>query len=737
MDIRRYAPGLLFSVLVLAAAIAVRAADPAISSAMRGAGFDTLQRMWPRKLQQPANVRVVDIDEPSLKKRGQWPWPRKDLAKLVERLSDLGAAAIVFDIVFPEPDRVSPRQIASDPDFRKIITQAGGSVDPLNWPDSDAVFAASMNNRPVVLAFATAADGQGTKVPVKSGFAQTGQSAIDAPQRLQSTTHNLKALDDAAAGIGGINLDLWSTQGVARQIPMLWSDGEKYYPSLVLEALRVGQGASNIVVHGSEARSDAITGISVGAFDIPVSETGLFTLYYRADTRDLFVSAADVLGGTHDDALAPQLEGNIVFIGTSATGLLDNRTTALGESIAGVAIHAQATEQIITGSFLGRPEWTADAEFLVTGMLGLLVAFLCARFRPALPFAVTAATAMGILATVVIGFRSFAMLFDATFPLLAIGLTFLAGTAWKLLVTDKQGREMRRAFGHYVAPSILSEIERRPESLQLGGEVRDVTVMFADIADFTPLSEALSAEELVQTVNALWEVCSKAILETEGTIDKFIGDAVMAFWNAPIAVDGHQGKAAAAALKMRAGLKQFNQSAPVAALLRKHSLPPIALRIGIASGKAAVGNMGSLERFDYSVLGDTVNVAARAESVCKRLGHDIAIAGTLAPETQALAVLEAGSASLKGKSEPAPVHIIVGDADHKSSPAFATIQAEHDYIINKLLRPSSRRNGETLKQLVAELANRHPQLENYFKALPERASDFAIAPAKKPGLKSV
>jgi adenylate cyclase len=725
MNLRNILPGFGFALAILAAMIAIRVGDPPVISAMRGAGFDTLQRLWPRQIEVPQPVRVVDIDEASLKKLGQWPWPRKKLANLVNRLGELGAGAIVFDIMFPEPDRVSPRQLIGDPEFSKIASAAGASADTSNWPDSDAEFAQSFKDKPVVLAFAT--DYTGTSpadVPVKAGFAETGETALDEPLRLIGSTHNLKVLDDAASGIGGISLDLSDSQGVARQIPMLWSDGQKYFPSLVLEALRVAQAAGNIVVQTSPDTANVIQSLKVGDFIIPVTEQGLFTLHYRPDDRDLYVSAADILEPGNDEALRARIEGNIVFIGTSATSLVDNRITALGKTVPGVSIHAQATEQILSSHFLQRPEWIVYAEFTVVGLLGLLVAWLCAAFRPTLPFATTGIIATGILASSVFAFRQLGLLIDASFPLAALAVTFLAGIAWKLLVTDKEGRKMRRAFGHYVAPSVLAEIENNPQLLTVGGEVRDVTVMFVDIANFTPMSEALSAEELVQTVNELWEVCGQAILATQGTIDKFIGDAVMAFWNAPLAIPGHQREAARAALGIRVALVAFNQTEALQSLLKQRGLKPIALRIGMASGPAAVGNMGSHERFDYSVLGDTVNIAARAETLCKHLGHDIAIAGPLAAETNSLALLHAGSAHLKGKSQAAPVHILVGNEAMASSENFATIKSEHSYLIKKLSAGPTKRELATLSQLSAEIANRHPLLARYFQALPKRTGDF-------------
>jgi adenylate cyclase len=228
-------------------------------------------------------------------------------------------------------------------------------------------------------------------------------------------------------------------------------------------------------------------------------------------------------------------------------------------------------------------------------------------------------------------------------------VTFLAATAYRLLVTDRLGRQMRHMFGRYVAPSVLAELEKNPESLKLGGEIRDVTVLFLDIANFTPLSEKLKPDELVAVVNGLWDHCSKAILAENGTIDKFIGDAIMAFWNAPVACPDHQYRACKAALGVRAAVKAYNDDAELRRRLEPKGLWPLGVRVGLASGEACVGNMGSTERFDYSVIGETVNTAARAESACKHVAHDILLAGLVDSATKRLAMLPAGHVHLKGR----------------------------------------------------------------------------------------
>jgi adenylate cyclase len=708
----------------------LRLLDPALMSTMRGTGFDTLQRWWPRQNTEAMPVRIVDIDEASLKQLGQWPWSRITLAKIVDRLHGLGAAAIAFDIVFPEADRLSPKQLLADPDISKALS---ATTDINALPDSDVIFAAALAQRPTIVAFATSTTGTPSdKLPTKTGFVQTGASAMGAPPQFKYATTNLPSINGAAAGHGGINIDLAGQQGVARNIPFLWSDGKRFVPSLVVEALRVAQGVDTIIVNAAPDTENAIETLRIGDLEIPLSEQGFFPIYFRPDAADLYISAADLLDPVKAEALRPKLEGNIVFIGTSAVGLLDVRTTTLGESVPGVSVHAQAAEQILQGNFLVRPEWLVALELAGTTILGLLIATAAAFVRPISTMAIAVSCLGASLLTSVLAFRGAGLLLDGTFPAFALVLTSLAGIAWRLIVTDSDRRQMRKLFGHYVAPAVLADIENNPQNFKLGGEVREVTVMFLDIENFTPLSEKLSPEELVQTVNGLWNVCSNAILAQQGTIDKFIGDAIMAFWNAPVAVADHQCRAARAALNIRKAVELYNEKPSVRSLLATKGVVPIAVRVGLASGPACVGNMGSEERFDYSVLGETVNTAARTEATCKRIGHDILIAGTLHAATQKLAILPAGHAAMKGISKHEPIFVVFGDELEKASSRFVEFEKQHSHHALNLAQNPKPARRESIRLALHDMALNHPSGEKYLKAMAERPEDFKdfkLAPA--------
>ena len=717
-------PGIVLGLFVLAGLVLLRGYDPAVMSAMRNAGFDGLQRLWPRQAPD-LPVRIVDIDEASLAKLGQWPWPRTLLAQLVDELGRLGAAVAVFDMIFPEPDRLSPSRVLEDPALMQALDPALREKLKTTLPDNDAAFAGSMGGMQVVLAFANAPGSARKEGVRKTGFAQTGLSTLNAPPPIRGIAGNIPELEAAALGIGGINLDLGGEQGVARQIPMLWTDGRDFYPSLVLEALRVAQGAGTIIVNGSEQIENVIDSIRVGDFEMPVAENSLFAIHYRPESRATYVSAYRIISGEERAALAPLIEGHIVLIGTSSAGLLDSRVTSLGTVVPGVSIHAQALEQILTGSFLTRPEWAAGAEILALIVLGLAVVLIAMLWTP-LAGTLAALVSIALFATAsVYAFRSVGVLFDATFPAAALIITAAATLAFRLLITDKDRRMLRNAFGHFVSSSVLAEIERNPTALKLGGEVREVTVMFVDIRNFTPLSEKLAPETLVSVVNTLLDRWSDAIIAEGGTIDKYIGDAIMAFWNAPVARADHQYYAARAALGIRRALAKINEEPQIIAVLKPVGMWPLRNGVGISTGPACVGNMGSKERFDYSVVGETVNVAARAESASKAIGFDIVVTGKLDEATRRLATLDAGSVAMKGKSSATPITIIVGDEALASTPPFAELRILHDDLAGALRKPDHLHIEAKAADCRSRATLLEPLLDSFYARIAERRADFA------------
>jgi adenylate cyclase len=716
--------GVATGLAVLIGLLLLRGYDPPILQYMRNAGFDQLQRVWPRE-KQDLPVRIIDIDEASLAKLGQWPWSRKQLGKLVDELSTLGAAAIAFDIVFPEPDRLSPSRIAGDQDLVGGLSPAARQEITASFPDNDEIFAAAIRGRPVVLAFSNAPGNARKTPPRTAGFAQTGNDASKAPPMIQSVAANIDKLEAAAAGFGGINLDLGREQGVARRVPMLWTDGTGLYPGLSLEALRVAQGATTIIVNASETTDNAIESIRVGDFELPVAEDANFTVRYRRNSPDTYVSAYRVISGAEREALAPLVNGHIVFVGTSAAGLLDVRTTSLGETVPGVLIHAQVLEQILSNSFLIRPQWVGGAELLAYGLLGILLIAIV-MFRSPLIGTIAGGMIVILLAlTSAYAFKTLGILIDATFPVLAMTLTFLATLAFRLLVLDSDRRMLRNAFGHFVSPDVLHEIERNADSLELGGEVKDITVLFVDIRGFTALSETLPPDNLVSLINTLLDRWSSAIIAKGGTIDKFIGDSIMAFWNAPLTKSDHQYHAALAGLGIRKATADLNAEEIFGNILKERERWPLECGVGMCSGPACVGNMGSQTRFDYSAVGETVNIAARTETASKRVKFDVVIAGALDAATQKLAVLPAGRVAMAGRSTLMQIWAVVGDEVVAQSADFAELRAAHEGLIEGLAQKSDDLLAEDLQKCSALAADVEPRLAAFYSAVAGRKADFA------------
>jgi adenylate cyclase len=710
--LRRLLPTLIgFAAVMLL--LALRIADPYPVQVLREIGFDLYERLAPRP-QGDFPVRVVDIDEASLAEFGQWPWPRDRLAALTDRLNELGAAAIGFDVLFPEADRMSPRRIAAEVP----------GLDAGKLPDTDAEFAAALGRSPSILGLSRSPGGAPLTIAPKSSFAISGPDPRASIPHIAGAAVPLPQLHEAARGLAALSLETGATAGTVRALPLLWTNGTSIFPSLPLESLRVAMGVPTMVVFGDTAAEGYVEGVRVGDFTVPTTSSGELWLYYSRPRPDLMVSARDVLGPGYA-ALADRIAGHIVLIGTSASGLLDLHTTTLGDNVAGVTIHAQAIEQILAQSFLTRPDWAQGLEWVEFAAIGALMVLVVLRLGP-LAGLLFGAGGLGL--SVGFSWWMFAnngVMLDPSFP--AVGLTLVYGALvfLRFMTTDADRRQIRQAFGYYVAPALLTEIEHNRDRLKLGGELRTITVMFTDMRGFTPFSEQLTPQRILNVLNTLFGATGAEITRTFGTIDKFIGDAIMAFWNAPVDVPDHAHKAVEAALGMRQRLAALN--AADAFRLRADGGPvgEIAIGMGISTGEAVVGNMGLETRFDYSALGDTVNVASRVESACKELGYDVVVADATRQAAPDFAYLEAGAVSLKGKRQRLAVHVVVGDPALAGSTGFRDLQAAHGKAL--ALLKAGREPGEAIAACLALANTIEPGLATFYGKLSERRADFAEA----------
>ena len=703
--------GVVIGLAIVTALAVLRASDPQLLRLARDLTFDQYQRLLPRSFEnQP--VRVVDIDEASLREFGQWPWPRNRIAALVDRLSDMGAAAIAFDVLFAEPDRLSPRNVVRD------VT----GVDPSllgKLPDNDEILSQSIAGKPVVLGFGLSNEGNYLP-PVKAGFAYTGESPFGAPPAIRAATPLQPQLQANAAGLGHISLNPGTSSAVVRAVPLFLSDGKQLYPSLALEALRVAQGASTYILDAAPDTANTLTRVKIGNFVVPVTASGELWLYVSPDTAKRYISASKILtAGAASADIAAAIEGSIVFIGTSASGLQDVRTTALGENVPGVSIHAQIVEQILSGRFLSRPDWADGLEILSIAVLGSLLVIVTTFVNPAVALACGLLITFFALVASWIAFLYGGLLFDPMAPIVSGSITHFAATAFRFLVTDRERRDVRRAFGHYLSPSLLHRIEHTRDALRLGGDERELTVMFVDVRNFTQISEEITPSAVVAFLNTLLDALSHHVIANDGTLDKFIGDSIMAFWNAPVDVSDHAGKAVRAALGMRETLARLNSSDAFGFGNRQ-----VAIGIGIHTGLACVGNMGAETRFNYTAVGDAVNIAARIESACKDVNFDVLVSEQTAGLLPDCALLEAGALTLKGKSTRTKLFAVIGDSHLAKSADFVELQAMHSQLVAALrTRSTSSRKLIGATRLKAKIAAAG-QLQGFYSQISRRAGHF-------------
>jgi adenylate cyclase len=645
---------------------------------LRNFVFDSLQRTSPLVPEPDGPVRIVDIDEASLTSLGQWPWPRHMMADLVSRLQKAGAAAIVFDIVFSEADRTSPEnmlRVIPDEALRERLRADIGS-----YVSHDQQFAKQIADSNVVLALALTEDGTKAMPEAKAGFATAGDSAEQFVPTFSSGIAPLLILLEAAKGIGATNW-LPDRDQVIRSVPLLLKTKNGLMPSLFLESLRVAQGAGTFVVRTSNASGQTafgantgINAVKTGNLEIPTGSRGEVRVRFSYTQKGRYHSAASVLAGTFDPST---IQGRIVLVGTSAIGLSDLRATPLEAALPGVEVHAQIIEHILSGKSFYRPDWMIGVEWLLALFLGVglwIVLPMTSVFASALIGAIIASimVAASFWLFVKIGLHM-----DPAFPAIAGLVAYLLSSATLWQVERSTRSQLRQAFGKFLAPAVIDQLVENPQRLVLGGETRDMTILFSDLRNFTGISEGLDAQQLTAFMNAYLTPMTDIILDRSGTVDKYIGDAIVAFWNAPLDDAKHPLNAVLAALDMRSALANINNrrvkkelGAPDAGMLQ--------FGVGINTGPCSVGNMGSTRRFDYSALGDTVNLASRIEGLSKLFGVDILGSQAVVELTRDFAWLKVGDVRVKGKKQATTLYLLCGNEAYAKSEIFLAWQQKHD-----------------------------------------------------------
>jgi adenylate cyclase len=632
--------------------------------------FDAYQRLAPRP-HAGAPVAVVDIDEASIDELGQWPWPRTTLAKLVDRLGELGAVTTVFDIVFPDPDRLSPSMLAEE------LRQGGVefTLPTVEGLDNDATFGAAIAKGRVVVGIAIGNETAGEVSPPIAGFSYGGTDPATFLPAFRGAVVNLPVITEPAAGMGSFSFPP-SADGLVRTMPLVTSVNGKLYPSLAVEALRVAQSASGYVIRTTGSSGEADTGrpamvsLRVGDLDVPTGPDGQFWIYY-SDTAPVGIPAKDLLSDPPTAAAAAAVAGKIVLIGTSALGLRDLVATPMNVSMPGVAVHAEIIDQIVGGAFLARPDWAHGAELLAAALLGVLLLAI-ARQGGALASSATALILIAVsFAASYAAFATQHLLLDPLLPALAVVLVFAVTMPLLLRLTDRERQFIRRAFDHYLAPALVERLAEDPSALALGGENRELSVLFTDIRGFTSLAERLDPKMVTSLLNGFLTPMTDVLLRNEATIDKYMGDAIMAFWNAPLDITDHRRKACHAALEMIAALDRLNHERG----------SKIGMGVGIHTDICCVGNLGSEQRFSYSAIGDGVNLASRVEGLTRLYGVAAIVTDAVRQGAPEMAFIEIDRVRVVGRAEPVTVYALMGDVTLAKMPAFRAFAADHEAFL--------------------------------------------------------
>src|SRR5215470_4558623 len=538
---------LLLVIALIGGAIALRYQDPFFVRALRLIAFDHFQRLDPPKYDPELPIRIVDIDEASLAKIGQWPWPRTTVRDLLAELAAKGAAVIAFDVLFAEPDRTSLEAIVKQ---LPASEAAAVTAAMAGRPSNDQQFADEIRQTPTVLS-TVLGQGTATTLPAKAGYVFGGDDPGPFLQDFDAATPNLPPFEDAAHGIGAFNWVADRDQ-IVRRVSLMFRLNDAFVPSLAAEALRVAQGASTYLLKASNASGETAFGqstglnhIRIGDIIVPTDSGGGVYLKFRHFDKAQYIPAWKVLAG---EVAQDDIEGRIMLVGTSAPGLLDLRATPVDAAVPGIDIHAQVVEHLLSGRFLERPDYALALEEFVILVLGIMLAFALPRVSAKSSAAIGFATIALILIGGWAAYRYGNLLLDPSYPALILGAMTAIITFYTYNTAEAQRSQIRHAFGQYLSPSLVEQLAQTPEKLVLGGEEREMTILFSDVRGFTTISESYKDDPqgLTSLMNRLLTPLTNTIVDHKGTIDKYIGDAIMGFWNAPLDVPHHELNACAA-----------------------------------------------------------------------------------------------------------------------------------------------------------------------------------------------
>ncbi|MCG3670103.1 adenylate/guanylate cyclase domain-containing protein [Aliarcobacter butzleri] len=596
------------------------------------------------------NVVIVDIDETSIKSLGQWPWSRDKLAKILENLTLANVGIVGLDIVFAEEDRTSPHKILQD---LKIYKK--------DVPNYDLEFANVVENSPVILGYQfdlVKKDNTNAKAPqipaifIEKDKPQDKSYLIEA----YNTILNIPQIQDKAYSSGFFN-NIPDDTGIIRSVPLIISYDDTIYPSLALEVIRVINNTQKVVVQYDE---NGISNIVLDDISIPTDRYGRMLINFRGPERSFkYISAIDIYNNNFDKS---EIDGKIVLIGTSAAGLFDLRATPFDSIFPGVEVHANIIDNILMQDFIYKASWLDGANILIIFVLSIIVVMF------------TTYTTFWANPIIFISFSTsylflvYNLLFDygivlnILFPIATVLIASIMTTLFDYFYNIKKEEAIKAKFASKVSKNVMDDILKNIDKNEFSAKSKEVTIFFSDIRGFTNISEKLDAKDLISFLNRYMQPMSEIIIKYQGTIDKFIGDAIMAYWNAPIDIKNHCDLALKASLEQLEVLEKLNVE------LQKENLPKIDIGIGLNTGTVIVGEMGSSLRSDYTVIGDTINLGSRVESLCKYYDSKLNISNFTKDKLQEEYIFRfLDLVKVKGKNEPVEIWQVLGSGEAKES----------------------------------------------------------------------
>ena len=752
----------------------VRVADPELVQVLRLKYFDVLQKKYPRATDGQTYSVIVDIDEKSLREVGQWPWPRTVLAELFNKSKSAGMLVLGLDVLFAEKDRTSPELISRDiekrnPEIAELLKRL---------PSNEFVAMEAMKKFPIIIGHSGLdVEGDANRDDINESsvkvFLGKNQNYKDWLISYPGLLANVPEFEKAASGSGTVSV-AEEPDGIIRRVPLVSNVAGKVRPTLGLDMIRVAFKGNSIATRtGMNGVEEIIIQTqAIGNAAIPTDENGRVWIYYgEPDSSKVienksryYVSAVDIIKGRVEEG---RLKGKLGILGTSATGLKDIRPTPVDDRMPGVEIHANLIDTVISAILYytssknaekiyqkaikdGKSEEEAIAEkntvkingspFLKSGtnmkfieaiftiMLAFFITISALKFGPIINISLLIGIIGSAFYMSVKFFIDDKLLFDPTFAGMSTFIIYFSNTFANYLRDANEKKQIRGAFSQYLSPALVEQLAEDPEKLVLGGETKKMTFLFCDVRGFTTISEAFKSDPqgLTKLINRFLTPLTNEIISNNGTIDKYMGDCIMAFWNAPIDVASHEKISCDAALSMHKALKELNDIRKKEAEEEKKDFLELKIGIGLNTGGCVVGNMGSDQRFDYSVLGDAVNLASRLEGQSKGYGVKTVIGQeTNEAVKDSYATLQLDMLAVKGKKEAVSIYCLLGDPDFRQTKDFKDLESKHNIILDYYF---SQKWTEAINEMKSAKSLCKNVMSDYYDMMSERINEFKKSP---------